>query len=46
MFELRVLSGLHQGAALPLIGEQWLIGADAEHDLALYDPASPPCIVG
>lgn len=38
MFELRVLSGLHQGAALPLIGEQWLIGADAEHDLALYDP--------
>jgi type III secretion protein D len=38
MFELRVLSGLHQGAALPLIGEQWLIGADADHDLALYDP--------
>ncbi|RON14427.1 FHA domain-containing protein [Pseudomonas frederiksbergensis] len=38
MFELRVLSGLHQGAALPLIGEQWLIGADAGHDLALYDP--------
>ena len=27
MFELRVLNGLHQGAALPLIGEQWLIGA-------------------
>lgn len=38
MFELRVLSGLHQGAALPLIGEQWLIGADVEQDLALFDP--------
>ncbi|MDY7564696.1 type III secretion system inner membrane ring subunit SctD [Pseudomonas sp. RTC3] len=38
MFELRVLSGLHQGAALPLIGEQWLIGADAAQDLALFDP--------
>jgi len=38
MFELRVLNGLHQGAALPLVGEQWLIGADADHDLALYDP--------
>lgn len=38
MFELRVLNGLHQGAALPLIGEQWLIGAHADHDLALYDP--------
>lgn len=38
MFELRVLSGLHQGAALPLLGEQWCIGADDEADLALYDP--------
>ena len=38
MFELRVLNGLHQGAALPLVGEQWLIGADDQHDLALYDP--------
>ncbi|WP_256262461.1 FHA domain-containing protein [Pseudomonas gingeri] len=38
MYELRVLNGLHQGAALPLVGEQWLIGADADHDLALYDP--------
>lgn len=38
MFELRVLSGLHQGAALPLIGEQWMIGADDELDLALHDP--------
>jgi len=38
MFELRVLSGLHQGAALPLIGEHWLIGSDAAQDLALFDP--------
>jgi type III secretion protein D len=38
MFELRVLTGLHQGAALPLVGEQWLIGSDAEQDLALHDP--------
>ncbi|SEQ63849.1 MULTISPECIES: FHA domain-containing protein [Pseudomonas] len=37
MFELRVLNGLHQGAALPLIGEQWLIGANDELDLALHD---------
>lgn len=38
MFELRVLNGLHQGAALPLVGEQWMIGADDELDLALHDP--------
>ncbi|WP_434698163.1 FHA domain-containing protein [Pseudomonas sp. D1-1] len=38
MFELRVLNGLHQGAALPLVGDQWVIGANDEHDLALYDP--------
>lgn len=38
MFELRVLNGLHQGAALPLFGEQWCIGSNAEADLALYDP--------
>ncbi|SEQ11081.1 type III secretion protein D [Pseudomonas sp. NFACC02] len=38
MFELRVLTGLHQGAALPLVGEQWAIGSDAEQDLALHDP--------
>lgn len=38
MFELRVLSGLHQGAALPLFGEQWCIGASEEADLELYDP--------
>jgi type III secretion protein D len=38
MFELRVLDGLHQGAALPLFGEQWSIGAHPDADLALYDP--------
>ncbi|SDV04704.1 FHA domain-containing protein [Pseudomonas mucidolens] len=38
MFELRVLTGLHQGAALPLFGEQWSIGASQDADLALYDP--------
>ncbi|MGO4321809.1 FHA domain-containing protein [Pseudomonas sp. KB_12] len=38
MFELRVLSGLHRGAALPLVGEQWVVGAAEEADLALYDP--------
>ncbi|HCT04071.1 FHA domain-containing protein [Pseudomonas sp. P7548] len=38
MFELRVLDGLHQGAALPLFGEQWSIGAHADADLMLNDP--------
>lgn len=37
MYELRVLSGLHQGAALPLFGEQWSIGAHADADLLLED---------
>ncbi len=38
MFELRVLNGLHQGAALPLFGEQWSLGAHAGADLLLKDP--------
>jgi type III secretion protein D len=38
MFELRVLSGLHRGAALPLIGDEWVIGAADDTDLAMYDP--------
>lgn len=37
MFELRVLDGLHQGAALPLFGDQWSIGAQADADLLLKD---------
>lgn len=42
MFEVRVLNGLHQGAAFPLFGEQWCIGAGAEADLALNDPGIAP----
>ncbi|WP_158070172.1 FHA domain-containing protein [Motiliproteus sp. MSK22-1] len=38
MFELRVLTGLHQSASLPLIGNQWLIGASEDCDLSLFDP--------
>ncbi len=38
MFELRVLDGRHQGAALPLFGEQWSIGAGTDADLVLTDP--------
>ncbi|MCU5773674.1 type III secretion protein [Erwiniaceae bacterium BAC15a-03b] len=39
MFELRVLSGLHLGAALPLFGDSWLIGPAEEADLQLSDAA-------
>ena len=38
MFELRVLTGLHQSASLPLIGDQWAIGASEDCDLSLFDP--------
>lgn len=38
MYELRVLDGLRQGAALPLFGEQWSIGTHANADLVLNDP--------
>lgn len=38
MFELRVLTGLHRGAALPLSGDQWYIGCSEQADLALFDP--------
>ncbi|WP_455824634.1 FHA domain-containing protein [Pseudomonas graminis] len=38
MFELRVLDGLHEGAALPLFGEQWSIGCHPDADLILSDP--------
>jgi type III secretion protein D len=37
MFELRVLDGVHQGAALPLFGDEWSIGAHADADLVLND---------
>ncbi|MBP2844523.1 type III secretion system inner membrane ring subunit SctD [Dickeya oryzae] len=38
MFELRVLTGLHCGAALPLSGASWRIGSADEADMVLYDP--------
>ncbi|MBT2375466.1 FHA domain-containing protein [Pseudomonas fluorescens] len=38
MFELRVLTGLHQGAALPLCGDVWTLGSSETGDLTLYDP--------
>ncbi|MBI6550897.1 type III secretion protein [Pseudomonas sp. LY-1] len=37
MFELRVLEGLNQGAALPLFGEQWSLGCHTDADLLLTD---------
>ncbi|WP_113632369.1 FHA domain-containing protein [Pectobacterium peruviense] len=42
MFELRVLTGLHRGAALPLCGNAWRIGAADDADLVLYDPGIAP----
>lgn len=38
MFELRVLTGLHRGAALPLNGLTCRIGAADDADMVLYDP--------
>lgn len=37
MFELRVLTGLHQGTALPLIGTEWTIGEGHTCCLSLKD---------
>ncbi|AZC84003.1 FHA domain-containing protein [Pseudomonas chlororaphis] len=37
-YELRVLTGLHRGAALPLTGGEWSIGSSSSVDLVLYDP--------
>jgi len=37
MFELRVLNGLHEGAALPLSGENWALGNHEDSDLQLCD---------
>lgn len=36
--ELRVLSGLHRGASLPLGGERYVIGASDDADVVLLDP--------
>ena len=38
LYELRVLTGLHRGALLPLAGTQWLIGSSSSADLLLQDP--------
>ncbi|MFG6076414.1 FHA domain-containing protein [Erwinia sp. OPT-41] len=37
MFELRVLTGRHQGAALPVSGGRWTLGHSEEADLQLTD---------
>ncbi|MGG1944065.1 FHA domain-containing protein [Trinickia sp. NRRL B-1857] len=41
MLELRVLTGLHRGAALPLEGDTIRIGSAAENDIVLLDPGMP-----
>jgi len=41
MLELRVLTGLHRGGALPLEGETIRIGSAPENDLVLLDPGMP-----
>lgn len=38
MQELRILSGYHRGATLPLVGETVSIGADDDADVVLADP--------
>lgn len=38
MYELRILSGLHRGATLPLHDETHTIGASDEADVVLVDP--------
>ncbi|SFL97959.1 FHA domain-containing protein [Rugamonas rubra] len=42
MFELRVLNGLHRGAALPLDEQTLLIGAGDDADVVLVDPGVAP----
>lgn len=39
MYELRILSGLHRGATLPLHDESHSIGASDEADVVLVDPS-------
>jgi len=41
MLELRILTGLHRGAALALDGEAIRIGSASENDLVLVDPGMP-----
>ncbi|MEI2266969.1 FHA domain-containing protein [Erwinia sp. CGal63] len=42
MFELRVLTGRHQGAALPVSGGRWTLGRSNEADLQLTDDGVLP----
>lgn len=42
MYELRVLNGLHEGAALPLSGDAWIIGNAIESELQLCDSDIKP----
>nr|WP_116141317.1 FHA domain-containing protein [Trinickia diaoshuihuensis] len=41
MLELRILTGLHRGAAVPLEGETIRIGSAAQNDIVLLDPGMP-----
>ncbi|MGN6665828.1 MAG: FHA domain-containing protein [Trinickia sp.] len=41
MVELRILTGLHRGAALPVEGDTIRIGSGAESDIVLLDPGMP-----
>lgn len=41
MLELRILNGLHRGAAFPLDGEAIRVGSNPDNDLVLCDPAMP-----
>lgn len=42
MLELRILTGLHRGATLPLDGDAIRIGSGPENDIVLIDPGMPP----
>lgn len=41
MLELRILSGLHRGAAFPLDGDTIRLGSSPDNDLVLCDPGMP-----
>ncbi|PTB17182.1 hypothetical protein C9I57_29350 [Trinickia symbiotica] len=41
MLELRILSGLHRGAALPLDGDSIRLGSGSANDIVLTDPGMP-----
>lgn len=42
MLELRILTGLHRGATLPVDGDTIHIGSGPENDIVLLDPGMPP----